>query len=53
MDKINRRLGDDSVILDSQQYSQKDEDWKTVEFSNVIYRAMKSPDFSTSLDALK
>ena len=51
MDEINRRLGADTVVLASQQYAQKDEDGKTVKFSHAIKRAMKSPDYSTSLDA--
>ena len=53
MDEINRRLGADTVILASQQYSQKDENGKTVKFSHAIRRAMKSPDYSTSLDTFK
>lgn len=51
MDEINRRLGADTVILASQQYPQKDDDGKNVKFSHAIRRAMKSPDYSTSLDA--
>ncbi|MDE6795069.1 MAG: Y-family DNA polymerase [Muribaculaceae bacterium] len=51
MDEINRRLGADTVILASQQYPQKDETGKSVKFSHAILRAMKSPDYTTSLDA--
>lgn len=51
MDEINRRLGADTLMLASQQYTQKDEKGKSVKFSHAIKRAMKSPDYTTSLDA--
>ena len=51
MDKINARLGNDTVILASQQYPEKKDDTgKTIKFSDAIKRDMKSPDYSTSLD---
>lgn len=51
MDEINQRLGADTVMLAAQQYPQKDEQGKSVKFSHAIKRAMKSPDYTTSLDA--
>ncbi|MDE6008385.1 MAG: Y-family DNA polymerase [Muribaculaceae bacterium] len=51
MDEINLRLGADTVVLAAQQYPQKDEKGKSVKFSHAIKRAMKSPDYTTSLDA--
>ena len=51
MDAINSRLGADTLILASQQYPQKDADGKSVKFSYAIKRALKSPDYSTSLSA--
>ena len=50
MDRINSRLGNDTLILASQQYPDKDSEGKTVKFSHAIRRDMKSPDYSTSLD---
>lgn len=51
MDEINRRLGADTLILAAQQYPQKDEKGKSVKFAHAIKRAMKSPDYTTSLDS--
>lgn len=53
IDEINRRLGMDTVILASQQYSAKGDDGKHVSFVNAIRRALKSPDYSTRLDDFK
>lgn len=53
MDSINSRLGNDTVILASQQYPKKDNVGKNVKFSEAIKRDMKSPDYSTSLDAFR
>lgn len=51
MDEINRRLGADTLILASQQYSKKDEFGKNVKFTEAIKRDLKSPDYSTSLSS--
>lgn len=51
IDEINQRLGSDTVILASQQYSQRDENGKNVKFSHAIKRALLSPDYSTSIEA--
>ncbi|MDE5874141.1 MAG: Y-family DNA polymerase [Muribaculaceae bacterium] len=51
IDKINSRLGADTVVLGAQQYRERSEDGKSVKFVNAIRRAMKSPDYSTSLGA--
>lgn len=51
LDKINGKMGADTVVLGAQQYRDKGEDGKSVKFVNAIRRAMKSPDYSTSLDA--
>lgn len=51
IDEINLRLGADTVILASQQYSKKDNSGKSVGFSHAIKRAMLSPDYSTSINA--
>lgn len=53
MDAINLRLGADTLFLAAQQYPQKDEEGRSVKFSHAIKRAMKSPDYSTSLAAFK
>ena len=52
LDAINRDMGDDTVVLASQQYIQpggKD----GMKFSNAIRRAMKSPDYTTRLGAFR
>ena len=51
IDEINRRLGNDTVVLASQQYSKRDETGKSVKFSYAIKRALLSPDYSTSIEA--
>lgn len=51
MDCINNKLGNDTVILAAQQYSNKDGDGKSIKFSEAIRRDMKSPEYSTRLDA--
>lgn len=51
IDEINMKLGADTVILASQQYSQRDEAGKNVKFTHAIKRALLSPDYSTSLNA--
>lgn len=51
IDEINLRLGADTVILASQQYTKRDESGKSVKFSHAIKRALLSPDYSTSIDA--
>lgn len=51
LDTINGRLGADTVVLGSQQYSEKTPDGKSVKFVNAIRRALKSPDYSTRLGA--
>lgn len=51
IDEINFRLGADTMMLASQQYTRKDEDGKSVKFSHAIKRDLKSPDYSTSFDA--
>ncbi|MCH5225356.1 MAG: Y-family DNA polymerase [Muribaculaceae bacterium] len=51
IDEINARLGADTVILASQQYTKRDETGKSVKFSHAIKRALLSPDYSTSIEA--
>ena len=51
IDEINLRLGADTVVLASQQYSKRDESGKSVKFSHAIKRALLSPDYSTSINA--
>lgn len=51
IDKINGKMGADTVMLGAQQYCDKGEDGKSIKFVNAIRRAMKSPDYSTSLGA--
>lgn len=53
IDEINRRLGADTVMLLSQQYSKVDESGKSVKFSHAIKRALLSPDYSTSFEAFQ
>lgn len=52
-DIINGRLGNDTLILAAQQYDGKRDDGKSHKFSDAIKRDMKSPDYSTCLDAFK
>ncbi len=51
LDKINGKMGADTVMLGAQQYRDKGEDGKSSKFVNGIRRAMKSPDYSTTLGA--
>ena len=51
MDVINSRMGNDTLILAAQQYTSKDETGKSIKFSQAIKRDMKSPEYSTCLDA--
>lgn len=51
LDRINGRMGADAVVLGAQQYRDKGKDGKSIKFVNAIRRAMKSPDYSTSLGA--
>lgn len=51
IDIINEKLGADTVILASQQYSSCDSSGKSVKFSHAIKRALLSPDYSTSIDS--
>ena len=51
IDEINLKLGADTIMLASQQYSKRDETGKNVKFSHAIKRALLSPDYSTSIDA--
>ncbi len=51
LDRINGRMGADAVVLGAQQYRDKGKDGKSVKFVNAIRRALKSPDYSTSLGA--
>ena len=51
IDEINSKLGVDTVILASQQYTSCDSSGKNVKFSHAIKRALLSPDYSTSVDA--
>ena len=51
LDKINGRMGADTIMLGSQQYKDKGEDGKSVKFVNAIRRALKSPDYTTQLGA--
>lgn len=51
LDKINGKMGVDTLMLGSQQYKDKSEDGKSIKFVNAIRRAMKSPDYTTCLGA--
>lgn len=51
LDKVNHRMGADTVVLGIQQYREKDPTGRSVKFVNAIRRAMKSPDYSTRLGA--
>lgn len=51
IDEINTKLGADTVILASQQYTKHDETGKSVKFSHAIRRSLLSPDYSTSIEA--
>ena len=51
LDKINGRMGADTIMLSPQLYRDKGADGKSVSFDNAIRRAMKSPDYTTRLGA--
>lgn len=51
LDCVNAKMGADTVVLGSQQYRDRAPDGKSVKFVNAIRRAMKSPDYSTTLGA--
>ena len=61
MDRINARMGNDTLILASQQYTDIKMDanrgeegkGKPIRFSDAIMRRFKSPDYSTSLDSFE
>ncbi|MDE7153131.1 MAG: Y-family DNA polymerase [Muribaculaceae bacterium] len=53
LDRINDRMGADTVVLGAQQYRQKSADGKSVKFVNAIRRALKSPDYTTRLGTFK
>ena len=53
IDEINRRLGADTIVLASQQYSETDSEGKHKKFAHAIKRSLKSPDYSTRLGAFK
>ncbi|MCM1110634.1 MAG: Y-family DNA polymerase [Clostridium sp.] len=52
LDRINSRLGADTIVFGSQQYRDRGPDGRSVRFVNAIRRAMKSPDYTTCLGAL-
>lgn len=49
MDRINGRMGADTVILASQQYSEKAPDGRNVTFANAIRHTLKSPEYHVRL----
>lgn len=51
LDKINGKFGADTVMLGAQQYRDKGEDGKSIKFVNAIRRALKSPEYTTTLGA--
>ncbi len=53
LDSVNRRMGADTVVLGAQQYRERGDDGRSVRFVNAIRRAMKSPDYTTSLGAFR
>lgn len=53
MDRINGRLGNDTLILASQQYPEKNKNGTNVRFSNAIKRDILSPSYSTSINAFE
>ena len=46
LDKINGRMGADTVVLGVQQYRQRSADGKSIKFVNAIRRDLKSPDYT-------
>lgn len=53
IDEINNRLGADTIVIAAQQYAEKSDDGKSLKFCNAIRRALKSPEYSTSINAFK
>ena len=53
MDQINAKLGNDTVMLATQQYPTRTADGKAITFKDAIKRDMKSPDYSTRMDAFR
>ena len=51
IDSVNLRHGPDTVILGAQQYSQIGADGKHIHFQYAIRRDLKSPDYSTNINA--
>jgi DNA polymerase V len=51
MDEINSRLGADTLILASQQFPERDATGRNIRYAHAIRRALKSPDYSTSVEA--
>lgn len=51
MDNINRTMGNDTLRVVSQMYTNTD--GRSVKFSDAVKRDMKSPNYSISLDAFK
>lgn len=49
LDRINGKMGADTVMLGAQQYRMRSPDGKSIKFVNAIRRDMKSPDYTTSL----
>ncbi len=50
IDQINARLGSETVVLGAQQYRDVGADGKHVRFDRAIKRALKSPNYTTSVD---
>ena len=53
MDRINAHLGNDTLILASQQYPDKEKDGRTIRFSKAVKRDILSPNYSTSLNSFQ
>lgn len=51
LDRVNARMGADTVVLAAQQYRGRDADGRPVRFAGAIRRAFKSPDYTTELGA--
>ena len=51
LDKVNCKMGADTVVLGSQQYLDTDATGNHNKFVNAIRRAIKSPDYTTTLGA--
>lgn len=53
MDHINAHLGNDTLILASQQYSDKEKDGRSIRFSKAVKRDILSSSYSTSLNSFQ